>query len=93
MVQDFKQAHWDKERQHVRIDALDEFYNLWKECVARKRGVRVETMTTLSTPQPMAPIMETAQVAAAEESSVDLPPITYKKPEKPIVATQLSLFE
>lgn len=26
----FKKSHWDHERNHLMIDALDEFYSLWK---------------------------------------------------------------
>ena len=27
----FRKAHWDHERNHLRIDALDGFYSLWKK--------------------------------------------------------------
>jgi len=30
MLQKFKAEHWDHEHNHLRIDALDEFYQLWK---------------------------------------------------------------
>lgn len=29
MIQRFKSSHWDEARNHLRIDALDEFYRLW----------------------------------------------------------------
>jgi hypothetical protein len=27
----FKKSHWDEARNHLRIDALDEFYQLWRQ--------------------------------------------------------------
>lgn len=35
----FKATHWDAEHNHLRIDALDEFYQLWRYCVAAKYGI------------------------------------------------------
>ena len=29
VIQRFKESHWDEARNHLRIDALDEFYRLW----------------------------------------------------------------
>ena len=29
VIDKFKAAHWDNARNHLRIDALDEFYRLW----------------------------------------------------------------
>lgn len=30
MSEAFRKAHWDNERNHLRMDSLDEFYSLWK---------------------------------------------------------------
>jgi len=30
LVQRFKDSHWDAERNHLRIDALEEFYQIWR---------------------------------------------------------------
>lgn len=38
-LQQFKRDHWDAEHNHLRIDALDEFYQLWRYCVAPKYGI------------------------------------------------------
>ena len=35
----FKAAHWDAERNHLSVDALDDFYQLWCDCIAEKRGL------------------------------------------------------
>lgn len=41
-LQEFKAANWDDERGHLRVDALEEFYQLWRRSVAEKRGVKIE---------------------------------------------------
>ncbi len=47
-VQKFKHEHWDQERNHLRIDALEEFYQLWRAGVAAKYGVTIEAAATVS---------------------------------------------
>lgn len=39
-VQQFKRGHWDYEHGHISIDALDEYYQLWHDAIAAKRGYR-----------------------------------------------------
>jgi hypothetical protein len=34
MIQQFKTEHWDYENNHLRIDALDDFYRLWKSLIS-----------------------------------------------------------
>lgn len=41
-VQQFKQEHWDYEHGHLSIDAVDEFYQLWWNAIAAKRGYQEE---------------------------------------------------
>ena len=41
-IQDFKAAHWDEPHNRLRIDALDEFYQMWRNAVAEKVGYKVE---------------------------------------------------
>ena len=33
MLEAFKRDHWDHEHNHLRIDALDEFYRLWRMAI------------------------------------------------------------
>ncbi len=40
-LQKFKQEHWDTSRNHLRIEALEEFYQLWRTSVAAKNGFTV----------------------------------------------------
>lgn len=37
-IQNFKQEHWDDEHNRLRIDSLEEFYQLWRAAVAAKYG-------------------------------------------------------
>ena len=39
MLQQFKKEHWDEERGHINIDALEEFYNLWRDAIAIRSGM------------------------------------------------------
>lgn len=45
----FKAEHWDHEHNHLQVDALEEFYALWRTCIALKRGMQV-TMPLASAP-------------------------------------------
>ena len=46
----FKAEHWDQEHNHLQVDALEEFYALWRTCIALKRGMQV-TMPVASAPK------------------------------------------
>lgn len=94
-IQDFKASHWDEARGHLKVDALDEFYQMWRDAVAEKRGVKVEPVTHICVQETQPIISDTSQIVPDEAAPLQqqLPPITYHKPKKPIVATQLSLFE
>lgn len=44
-LQQFKAEHWDQERGHLCIDALDEFYRLWREGMAKRLGMMQQKNT------------------------------------------------
>ena len=46
----FKAEHWDQEHNHLQVSALEEFYQLWRTCIALKRGMQV-TMPVASAPK------------------------------------------
>lgn len=46
-LQQFKAEHWDQERGHLCIDALDEFYRLWRDGVAKRLG-RMQQKNTVA---------------------------------------------
>lgn len=90
-LQAFKAAHWDAERGHLSVDALDDFYQLWCDCIAEKHGLpksqKAPSHVLALQPQPEPPAP-----APSAPSPADAPqPIVWHKPEKPISATQLSL--
>lgn len=37
-LQEFKLANWDIERNHIKLSALNEYYDLWRQYVADKRN-------------------------------------------------------
>jgi hypothetical protein len=37
-IQEFKESHWDHEHNHLQVDALDEFYQLYCKVMAQKIG-------------------------------------------------------
>lgn len=40
-IQNFKQEHWDTSHNRLRIEALAEFYQLWRTAVAAKQGITI----------------------------------------------------
>lgn len=40
-LQQFKASHWDHERNHLLVDALEEFYAIWRASVAARYGITV----------------------------------------------------
>lgn len=47
-IQNFKQEHWDDEHNRLRIDSLEEFYQLWRASVAAKYGTTIESTVIVS---------------------------------------------
>ena len=45
----FKADHWDYERGHLQLEYIDEFYQLWRDAIAAKRGI--STMPAEATTQ------------------------------------------
>ncbi len=40
MVLQFKQDHWDYQHGHINTEVLDEYYQLWHDAIAAKRGFK-----------------------------------------------------
>lgn len=94
----FKEEHWDHEHNHLRIDALDEFYRLWRDNMAMRLGtnkpqpaMKVETpstpdeaLVTLPSHKPQ-PIVSDKRMAELKKQ--------LKKSLKPVTVKQLSLFD
>lgn len=47
MIEAFKRDNWDHEHNHLRIDKLDEFYNLWRIAMTPSGFVEAEASVTL----------------------------------------------
>lgn len=41
-IRQYLEEHWDHELGHLRIDAIEEFYRLWRTSVAAKYGITIE---------------------------------------------------
>lgn len=55
----FKADNWDEEHNHIKVSALDDFYQLWRTCIAAKRGYQEEKPdeeTPIAHIQPTKPI-------------------------------------
>lgn len=51
MVEAFKRDNWDHERNHLRIDKLDEFYKLWRMATIPFGFVEAETAKPVEAPK------------------------------------------
>ena len=40
-IQHFKQEHWDAAHNHLRVDALEGYYQLWRAAIAAKNGFTI----------------------------------------------------
>ena len=81
-LQEFKLSHWDAEKNRLKVDALDEFYRMWRDSVAEKRRFREDCQRKLRETKGEFPLM----VARPSKGGV------RKKKKKPAEAVQLSLF-
>lgn len=82
-LQEFKLSHWDAEKNRLKVDALDEFYRMWRDSVAEKREFREDGQQgELRETKGELPLM----VARPSKGGV------RKKKKKPAEAVQLSLF-
>ena len=52
----FKADNWDEEHKHIKVSALDDFYQLWRTCIAAKRGYQEEKPTEETPITPIQPI-------------------------------------
>ena len=88
-VQQFKQEHWDYQHGHLSIDALDEFYQMWREAIAAKLGVfqvgtdfvpkPVPQIVTASTPQPVSQNETPTITLPSHKESASAPKLTRKQ--------------
>lgn len=86
LVQRFKKSHWDEAHNHLRVDSLEEFYQIWLQTHGGSQS-QAEAPATLQThmPKPVSvkPVPQNGTPSNAERSH-------NKKPAK---AVELSLFD
>ncbi len=85
LIQDFKSAHWDKEHNHLQIEYLDQFYQMWRDSVAEK----MDTKAKPACPLPSKAVMTSDTQNTCAQKQVAVP--EEKRPErKPKKIVQLS---
>lgn len=98
-IQAFKEAHWDHERGHIRVDALEEFYQLWRTAIAEKMGYHdpkdhpyVPKFNGWSPvkPKPIAPVIENA-IKEIKQAKVETK--QPKREIKKVKYTQLAIWD
>lgn len=87
-VQQFKQEHWDYKHGHLAVEALGEYYQMWREAIAAKRGITPDADATgvvaekaEAKPQPTEQVRPSAKAQGT---------VVKKKKEEVV---QLSLFD
>lgn len=79
-IEAFKQANWDHERNHLRIDKLDEFYWLWRMYMVPFGYVEAEAVHESCTPKEPAAITQPYQEITQGYSEITSP---YQKITQP----------
>ena len=87
-IQKFKEEHWDQERNHLRIDALNDFYRLWRISVAARYGVTIEEApVTVVAVDPGSPDGDkSATIIVDTETGEILPELPAEVEHRPIVS-------
>ena len=89
-IQKFKEEHWDQERNHLRIDALNDFYRLWRIAVAARYGVTIEEApVTVVAVDPGSPDGDkSATIIVDTETGEILPELPAEVEHRPIVSEE-----
>lgn len=98
----FKAEHWDQERNHLRIDALDEFYQLYRDYMAMRMGMmypkKIEKRFEMEVPETcicptLPPEPPKRIVSDAKMAEIKQKLKKSLKPKKTVKVIQLSLFD
>lgn len=92
----FKQENWDHQHNYLRVDKLDEFYQLWRMFMVSFGYVEAKPAKRIVSDGQMAELKErlTAQLEqeAKPQADVKPQPVKRKKKKSKTNVTQLSLF-
>lgn len=96
----FKKSHWDHEHNHIRIDAINEFYDLWVDYMCTRTGAMKQTKNVKqmaieapSTPKEAAQPIKRVVSDKKMESLKQQLKTTLKPKKKQPEYIQLSLFD
>ena len=96
-VQQFKQDHWDYIHGHISTDALDEYYQLWHDAIAAKRGFTEITSPYREITSPYreitSPYREISTPYSSKPAEAPSKPKKIVKKSTPNNIIELSLFE
>lgn len=84
-VQQFKESHWDEAHNHIRVDSLDEFYQLWLQTHGGSFQAEASVTCQSHTPKPVP-----AKPVPQNGTPSNTKRLHKKKPAK---AIELSLFD
>lgn len=104
MIETFKRENWDAERGHLRIDKLDEFYQLWRMVMKPADFVEAEAPKRIVSDERMEELKQQLRTALGPKPVTQkIPKSETLKPSKKILhstgiqqfndSTQLALFE
>lgn len=97
-LQEFKLANWDIEHNHIKLTALNDYYDLWREYVAEKRGAKHKRMemeypsTHEEAMNPKLHVSDTKMADLKSQLKKALAP-AKPKPRKKVNVSQLSFWE
>ena len=86
-IENFKAENWNHERNHLRTDKLDEFYQLWRTVMRPSSYVEAETVPQNRTP----PVIQSQPKPVSSPPSKKVLRSTGKQPFND--STQLSIFD
>lgn len=97
-LQEFKLANWDTEHNHIKLTALNDYYELWREYVVEKRGVkhkRMEMESPSTHEEAMNPKLHVSDTKMADLKLQLKKALAPAKPKaiKTVKVTQLSIFD
>lgn len=79
-LQQFKASHWDQEHNHLRVDALNELYALWRSSVAARYGVTIEASSHFVAVDPGAPDGDKSSTVIVDTYTGEILPEIPKHP-------------
>jgi hypothetical protein len=90
----FKAEHWDHEHNHLKIESLDKFYQIWREEAAEKQNSeRLMNTTTTQEPKRIVSDSRLQELKKQLTDNIGMQPTTEtKRQNRPQKVTELSLM-